>query len=120
MFKKIFVISLLGIILLGVTTHALTIKEFSQKPLPNVVEFMDKALDWLGWFWSKIISFTNAVFNWTIDVFLTKLWKIIVWFWDLMKTGVLTGWALIDQIIKQLASGSGIDWQNIQWPWNEQ
>ncbi len=103
--------------MLGVTTHALTTKEFSQKPLPNVIEFMNKVIDWFAWLWSKILYYADIILNWTLDVALVKTWKFFLWLWNLIKTGVITGWNLIDQVAEQLASGSGIDWKNIVWPW---
>ncbi len=118
MFKKILIISILGIILLGATTHALTFKEFFQKPLPNVVEFAEKAIDWFAWLCSKIIFYAVIVLNWTLDVALVKTWKFFVWLWLLIKTAMATGWDLIDQLARGLATSSGIDWRNIRWPWS--
>lgn len=117
--KKIFVLLAVAA-LIAATAQGITLKEFSQKPLPSVIEFMDKAIDWLSWFWSKIVYYANIVLNWSLDVALVKTWKFFLWLWGLIKAGIMNGWNLIDQIIQQLASGSGINWQNIQWPWNEQ
>ena len=117
MFKKIFVVSILGIILLGAATHAITLNDFFQEPLPNVIEFVEKAIDWFSWLWSKIIFYADIILNWTLDVALVKTWKFFLWLWDLIKTGVMTGWQMIDAIARGLATGSGIDWGSIQWPW---
>lgn len=117
MFKKVLVVSLLGILLTTSIAGAVTLKDFFQKPLPSVVEFMNRVIDWLSWFWSKTLYYTDIVLNWTLDVALIKTWKFFLWLWNLVKTGILTGWSLIDTVARGLSTGSGIDWANIQWPW---
>ena len=64
-----------------------------------------------------IISLLGIIFNWSLDVALVKTWKFFLWLWTLIKAGIMNGWNLISQIAQQLASGSGIDWANIVWPW---
>ena len=117
--KKIIIISLLGLIAISTSAHALTLKEFFQEPMPNVVEFMDKVVIWLGLLWQKTLYVTDVVLNWTLDSFLIYFWKVTVWFWNLVKTSFLAGWQMIDAVARGLATGSEIDWRNIQWPWNE-
>ena len=120
MLKKILAVSLLGAVLIASTAGAVTLKEFFQEPMPNVVEFMDKVIIWLGWLWQKILYVTDVVLNWTLDSFLIYFWKVTVWFWNLVKTSFLAGWQTINAVAEALATGTDIDWQNIQWPWNEQ
>ncbi|MEW5805647.1 MAG: hypothetical protein AB1721_02930 [Patescibacteria group bacterium] len=116
MFKKIFLVSLLGIVLAG-SAHALTLREILQKPLPNVIDFINKVIALAQWLWSKIVYCGNIVLDWTLDNIIAYIWKVILWFWNLTKTAFLNGWQMLENIIKALLGQSGIDWANIKWPW---
>ncbi|OGY39289.1 MAG: hypothetical protein A2418_00375 [Candidatus Brennerbacteria bacterium RIFOXYC1_FULL_41_11] len=118
--KTIFILLTLMVALfaIGTIAQAITLKDFFEKPLPSATDFMEKAIEWFKWLWSKIIYYMDSILGWTLDNVLTNIWKFFVWLWNLIKDGILTGWGLIDQIARMLASGSGIDWGNIQWPWN--
>ena len=117
MTKKILPIVILGGLLLALTVNGITLKDFFQKPLPSVNEFIEKVSVWASWVGEKIIYWSEKIFNWTIDQVLTETWKVIIWLWQLVKTGLINGWSLIDKIATGLATGTGIDWGNIRWPW---
>jgi hypothetical protein len=115
--KIILSITILGI-LLASSVQALTLREILQKPLPSVIDFVNKVIALAQWLWSKIVYYGDIILDWTLDNILAYIWKVVLWFWNLSKTAFISGWQMLENIIKALLGQSGIDWGNIKWPWD--
>lgn len=114
---KLFLATLTLGLLFATTVQALTLKEIFQRPLPNVVDFVNQIINWAKWLWSKITYYGNLILNWSLDNLIAYLVKVIRWFWQLIKSGFLTGLEMLKNLLKILLGQSGIDWKNIKWPW---
>lgn len=93
---------LLAISLAANKTFALSLKEFFEQPLPNVLEFMDKAGIWIKNWSFEAWEFLKNIYNWSLENILAKIWQGIIWLGTTVKNGITGGLNFVVEIFKKI------------------
>lgn len=93
---------LLAISLAANKTFALSLKEFFEQPLPNVLEFMDRAGESIKTLSLQLWEWLKTIYSWSIDNILSKIWQGIIWLGTTVKDGITGGLDFVVEIFKKI------------------